>query len=354
MPRDTVAFRAMCGRVDATSCARWSEMMQVAQVPAYRDVVTAGEVLTGVALVTPVFRDDRLDSALGAQVYVKAEFLQGGGSFKVRGIYNKLTALGAEERSRGVVTASFGSAGLATALAARMLRVSSTIVMPSRPSEAKRAAIEQAGGQVILHGTSTDQMLAEALAISTRDGCAFIHPFDQPEVIAGQGTIGIELDGQVGELDTILIPAGGGGLLAGVGLALRELRPQVEVIGVEPAGANSVGLSLQNHRVTEVPQPSSVAEGLAVKRCGRMAFELIQRNTSRVLTVGDSTILEAVRMFRQFLNVEVEPAGAVGLAAMLTTDEYRGKRVAVIASGANLEPTKLDDAIAAIDAAAVI
>ena len=339
---------------DTIVCTWVSRLTDARDLPTFRDVVRAQAVLERVAVVTPVFHDELLDGALGARVYVKAEFLQGGGSFKVRGIYNKLAALNAEERDRGVVIASFGNAGLATALAARMLGIRSTIVMPQRPSDAKKAAIERAGGDVVLHGTSTDEMLAEALAISTHERRTFVHPFDQPEVIAGQGTIGLELDSQVDQLDAILIPVGGGGMLAGVGLALREVRPKVEVVGVEPVGANTVGLSLRNRKVTELGEPSSVAEGLAVKRCGRLAFELIRRDTSKVLTVSDSRIVEAVRMFRQFLHVVVEPAGAVGLAAMLTTDEYQGKRVAIIASGANLEPSKLEDAIAAIDAAVTL
>jgi threonine dehydratase len=327
-------------------------MKHAGELPTFSDVVSARAVMTDIARVTPVLRSDPLDAALGARVYVKAEFLQGGGSFKVRGIYTKLATLAPAERERGVVTATFGNAGIALALAARMLRMTSTIVMPERPSEIKRAAIERAGGHVVLHGASSEEMLAEALAISARDGRTFVHPFDQPEVIAGQGTIGLELDDQVAELEAILIPVGGGGMLAGIGLALRELRPELEIVGVEPVEANTVGVALRNRQVTDLDAPSTVAEGLAVKRCGRLPFELITRDTSRVVTVSDASIMRAVELLRRHLQVVVEPAGAVGLAALLTSDEFRGKRVAVVASGANLEPGKLDDAIAEIDAAA--
>jgi threonine dehydratase len=324
-------------------------MTESGGLPTFQDVVAAQTRLENVAWVTPVFRDDGLDEALDAHVHVKAEFLQGGGSFKVRGIYNKLATVPPDERVGGAVIASYGNAGVATALAARMLQIPSTVVMPERPSPVKREAIERAGAHVVPHGASSDEMLAKAMDIAEQEGKIFVHPFDQLEVIAGQGTIAIELDSQVEELDAILIPVGGGGMLAGIGLAARHLRPQVEVIGVEPVGANTVGVSLRNREVTALGAPSTVAEGLGIKQCGRLGFELISRDTNRVLTVEDRLIIDAVEMFREFLAVEVELAGAVGLAALLSTDEFRGKRIAVVASGANLEPGKLDDAIAEID-----
>jgi threonine dehydratase len=310
----------------------------------------ARAVLQDIAVVTPLLHDEALDDALGARVFLKAEFLQGGGSFKVRGIYNKLASLTPEERKRGAVTATFGNAGIATALGARMLRMRSTIVMPERPSEVKRAAIEQSGGNIVLHGASSDEMFDYARALSAREGSTFVHPFDQPEVIAGQGTIGLEIAEQAGELDVILVPVGGGGMLAGIGLALRELRPGLEIVGVEPVGANTVGLALRRRQVTELRNASSVAEGLAVKRCGRLTFDLIRRGTSRVVTVDDESILQAVALLDQIHGFAVEPAGAVGVAALLERDEFRGARVAIVASGANLEPRKLELAIAAIDA----
>lgn len=319
-------------------------------LPTLEDVREAAATLTGVARETPVLSDDLLDEFAGALVFVKAEFLQRGGSFKFRGIYNKLASLEPNGRERGVVIASSGNAGLATALAARAFETSSIVVMPEHESAVKRAAIEVAGGHVIAFGRTSDEMLARANEIATEQRRAYVHPFDQPEVIAGQGTVGLELDRQINELDAVLVPAGGGGMLSGIGLVLRALRPEIEILGVEPEGANSIQRSLGNGRVTELDEISTIAEGLAVRTCGRLTFDLIQRDADDVLSVTDAEILRAVGVFWNVLHVAVEPSGAAALAALLSGDRFRGRRVAVIASGANVAPSQLDEAAAAAPA----
>jgi threonine dehydratase len=315
-----------------------------AALPTLEDARRAAAVLDGVARETPVLTDDRLDAVAGAHVLVKAEFLQHGGSFKFRGIYNKLASLSADERANGIVIASSGNAGLAAALAARAHRTSSVVVMPQSFSEVKRAAIETAGGRVIAFGSTSDEMLDRALEIAEGERRAFVHPFDQPEVIAGQGTVGLELDRDLRELDAVVVPTGGGGLLSGVGLVLRALRPKLEIVGVEPDGADSIRRSLRAGRVTAADSISTIAEGLAVRSCGALTFEVIRRDVDEVLTVSDAEILRAVGLFWNLLHVAVEPSGAAGLAALLAHGRFEGKRVAVVASGANIDLGRLEEA----------
>jgi threonine dehydratase len=314
-------------------------------LPTLDDALRAAAVLNGVARETPILRDDRLDEVAGAHLLVKAEFLQHSGSFKFRGIYNKLASLPADERSQGIVIASSGNAGLAAALAARAHRTSSVVVMPERFSEVKRAAIEAAGSRVIAVGRTSDEMLDRAQEIAEGEHRAFVHPFDQPEVIAGQGTVGLELDRHLREFDAVVVPTGGGGLLSGVGLVLRALRPTLEIIGVEPDGADSIRRSLRAGRVTAADSISTIAEGLAVRSCGELTFELIRRHVNEVLAVSDAEILRAVGVFWNLLHVAVEPSGAAGLAALLAHRRFEGKRVAVVATGANIDLRRLQEAV---------
>ncbi len=317
------------------------------RLPGFEDVAAAAEALAAVVRITPLLTDDLLDERTGCRVFVKAEFLQQGGSFKFRGIYNKLSRLSRAELDGGVVIASSGNAGLACALAARAHGATSVVVMPVGGSEVKRAAIEAAGGRVVEHGVSSDEMLARAREIAELEGRTFVHPFDQPEVIAGQGTIGLELDRQAPELDSVLVPAGGGGMLSGMALALRKRRPGLELIGVEPEGSNSIQRSLAAGRVTASDGLPTVAEGLAVQTCGRLAFRLIEQHVDDAITVSEQAIMEAVGVFWTVLHVAVEPSGAVGLAAILSSERFRGRRVAIVASGANIAPSRLAEGIAA-------
>jgi threonine dehydratase len=313
-------------------------------LPTLDDVRRAAVVLRGVARETPILTDGRLDQVAGSNVLVKAEFLQHGGSFKFRGIYNKLASLPPDEREWGIVIASSGNAGLAAALAARALRTSSVVVMPQHFSDVKRAAIEAAGGRVVAFGKTSDEMLHRAEEIADSERRAFVHPFDQPEVIAGQGTLALELDQNLHDFDAVVIPTGGGGLLSGVGLVLRALRPELQIIGVEPDGADSVRRSLHAGRVTAADSISTIAEGLAVQSCGKLTFEVIRRDIDEVITVSDAEILHAVGVFWNLLHVAVEPSGAAGLAALLAGERFEGKRVAVVATGANIDLRRLEEA----------
>jgi threonine dehydratase len=317
------------------------------RLPSIDDVRAAAVVLASIARETPVLQDPLLDELVGAEVLIKAEFLQLGGAFKFRGIFNKLSHLAQDELERGIVIASSGNAGLAASLAAHMRGTSSVVVMAEGGAPAKKAAIEAAGGVVVVHGHSSDEALDRARQLAEQEGRTFVHPFDQPEVIAGQGTVALELDRQASDLDAVLVPAGGGGLLAGVSLVFGALRPDVEIVGVEPEGANSIQRSLANGRVTPVDVVSTIAEGLGVRRCGSLTFDVIARHVDRIATVSDDALLTACGVFWSTLHVAVEPSGAAGLALLLSGEQFRGKRVAVIASGANIATERLAEAVAA-------
>ena len=319
-------------------------MIEATRAPDLEDVRDAAQALDGVARRTPVLTDQLLDEAVGARVSVKAEFLQRGGAYKFRGIYNKIRLVSSQERSRGIVTVSSGNAGIAAAYAARFCDASCLVVMPAKPLEEKARAIEALGGQILRHGTSSTDMFAKAQEL-VEEGRTFVHPFDQPEVIAGQATMALELIDQAEDFDVIVAPTGGGGMLAGISVALRELKPNVQIIGVQPEGAAGIALSLKTGTVTELDTVDTLADGLAVRRCGELTFNLINRFVDDVLVVSDDEILAAVAIYWRVLHVAVEPAGAAALAAVLRYSRFRGERIVVLASGANVDVNLLRHAL---------
>ena len=318
--------------------------MSVSALPTLEDVQSAAAALHGVARVTPVLTDDLLDEATGSTVSVKAEFLQRGGAYKFRGIYNKLRLLTADERARGIVTVSSGNAGIAAAYAARLHGATCVVVMPARPSPHKVVAIEALGGRVLRHGSSSTEMFERAQEL-VGEGLTFVHPFDQPEVIAGQGTMALELLEQAPELEVLLVPTAGGGMLAGISLVLRAAGSEIELVGVQPEGAAAIHRSLAAGSVAELTSVDTLADGLLVRRCGELTFELIRDRVDDVVLVSDDEILAAVAAYWRILHVAIEPAGAASLAALLRYDRFRGRRVGVLASGANIRPELLQHAL---------
>jgi threonine dehydratase len=309
--------------------------------PTLEDVRSAAAALSGVARITPVLTDDQLDEATGSSVSVKAEFLQCGGAYKFRGIYNKIRLLTADERARGIVTVSSGNAGIAAAYAARLHGAACVVVMPARPSPHKVLAIEALGGRAIRHGSSSTEMFERAHEL-VDNGLTFVHPFDQAEVIAGQGTVALELLEQAPDIDVLLVPTAGGGLLAGISLVLGAAgRLEIELVGVQPEGAAALQRSLAGGAVEELAHVDTLADGLLVRRCGELTFELIRDRVDDVVLVSDDEILAAVAMYWRILHVAIEPAGAASLAALLRHDRFRDRRVGVVASGANVRPELL-------------
>jgi threonine dehydratase len=313
--------------------------------PTLNDAEAAAAALDGVARETPVLTDGLLDEATGSSVHVKAEFLQRGGAYKFRGIFNRVRLLSEDERRRGIVTISSGNAGIAAAYAARLLGTSCVVVMPAEPALQKLAAIEALGGRVVRHGSSSIEMAARAAELTT-DGRVLVHPFDQAEVIAGQATMALELLEQAPGLDVVVAPTAGGGMLAGIALVLHELGSDLELVGVQPEGAAALHRSLAAGAVTECETVDTLADGLAVKRCGELTFQLIRRRVNAIVLVSDDDILTAVALYWRLLHVAVEPAGAAALAALLRHTDLRGRRVGVLASGGNIDVRLLQHALA--------
>jgi threonine dehydratase len=301
--------------------------------PTLADIRTARERLAGIARMTPVFRSETISRLAGREVWLKAENLQRTGSFKVRGAVNRIAELSGAERARGVVAASAGNHGQAVAWAAREAGVSATVFMPEDAALAKVEATKGYGAAVVPTGDSIDEALEAAAAQASSAGAVLVHPFDDPAVIAGQGTIGLELDEQLEELETLVVPVGGGGLSAGVALALAELRPSVRTVGVQAercaplAGGHELGFT--------------IADGIAVKEPGRLTRPILEERLDRVVTVSDEQLAEAIVLLLERTKLVVEGAGAAPVAALLAGLTGGTGPVCVLISGGNIDATLL-------------
>jgi len=292
-----------------------------------------------VAIQTPLELARGLSKRLGNRLYLKREDLQSVFSFKLRGAYNKMANLPAQTLKRGVITASAGNHAQGVALAAQKLRCRAVIVMPVTTPRIKVDAVAARGAEVVLHGDSYDEAHAHAVRLKRRRGLAFVHPYDDPDVIAGQGTIGMEILRQrTGALDAIFVPVGGGGLIAGIAAYVKALRPSVRVIGVEPIDADAMARSLRAHRRVTLDQVGLFADGVAVKRVGRETFRLCERLVDRVVRVDTDEMCAAIKDVFEDTRVILEPAGALAVAgakAWVEKTGARGRTLAAVASGAN-------------------
>ncbi|HEY2505099.1 MAG TPA: threonine/serine dehydratase [Streptosporangiaceae bacterium] len=302
-------------------------------------VLAAASRLDGVVHRTPLLSSTTLDQRLGAQVLLKAEPFQRSGSFKFRGAYNRLSVLDPAARAAGVVAFSSGNHGAAVALAAKLLGISAVVVVPATGSPAKLAAIEGYGAQLRRYDPATESREEVAATVAAERGLTLIRPFDDYDVMAGQGTIGLELAEQAGELDLVLVPVGGGGLAAGVSTAVTGLTPSTSVIGVEPAGADDTSRSMRaGHRVS-IPEAVTRADGLRAQQPGELTFGVNSRLLKDVVTVSEDAIVEAMRFCFARLKIVVEPSGAVPLAALLSGAVSAAGRTAVVLSGGNIDPS---------------
>jgi len=298
--------------------------------PTLADIQEARERLAGHARVTPIYRSETFSRASGRDVQLKAENLQRTGSFKIRGAVNKLATLSDAERGRGVVAASAGNHGQAVAWAARELRTQATIFVPEDAPMAKVDAARHYGAQVRFVGSTFEDALAAACECVKASGATFVHPFEDETIIAGQGTIGLELADQLDELETVLVPIGGGGLCAGIAVALKAVRPQVRVVGVQAAGTRPGGSGF------------TIADGIAVKQPGELTMSILEHVCDEFVLVTDEEISEAIVLLLERAKLVVEGAGAVGVAALLA-GRFGGGRgpVAILLSGGNIDPTLL-------------
>lgn len=279
-----------------------------------------------------------LSSQIGTEVYLKMENLQKTGSFKVRGAMNKILSLSDGERRRGVIAASAGNHAQGVAMASSLLGIPSTIVMPENAPLTKITATESYGAQVVLSGRVFDDSYEKALEIQQETGAVFIHAFDDPAIMAGQGTIGLEIYEELPDVDTVLIPIGGGGLIAGVAVALKSLKPSVRIIGVQAAGAAGMIHARKMGKPESLPHADTLADGIAVKRVGDLTFATAERYVDELVTVEEEEISQAILTLMEKTKTLTEGAGAVGLAAALQGKvDLTGQKAVFIISGGNMD-----------------
>ncbi|KVH37713.1 serine dehydratase [Burkholderia cepacia] len=307
-------------------------------LPTYDDVAAAAARLEGHAHRTPVMTSRTIDEALGAQVFFKCENLQRMGAFKFRGAFNALSRFDAEQRRNGVVAFSSGNHAQAIALSARMLGIPATIVMPQDAPAAKIAATRGYGGKVVTYDRYTEDREQIGRDLAARHGLTLIPPYDHPDVIAGQGTAAKELFDEVGPLDAVFTPLGGGGLLSGTALATRALSPHATLYGVEPEAGNDGQQSFRSGAIVHIDTPRTIADGAQTQHLGNLTFPIIRRDVDDILTATDAELVDCMRFFATRMKIVVEPTGCLSFAAVRRMkDALQGKRVGVVISGGNVD-----------------
>ena len=311
------------------------------------DVLDARDRVSEVARHTPLEYSHTYTDMTGAEVHLKLENFQRTGSFKIRGAMNRITTLSEEEKEAGVVTASAGNHAQGVALAATRAGVDSTIVMPEHAPITKVKATERYGGRVVLHGADYNDAQDKAHEIETEEGRTYVHAFDDPYVMAGQGTIGLEIVEDCPDLDTVIVPIGGGGLISGIATAVKEQVPDARVIGVQAEGASSVADSLKKGEITPLDSVDTIADGIATRNVGEAPFEVIRERVDEVVTVSDEEIAVALTYLLERSKTLVEGAGAVALAALLFDKfDYEENEIVVPAlCGGNLDMNTLTTVI---------
>ncbi len=303
----------------------------------YDDVVKARQTQNEVIRKTNLEFSETFSKICGANVYLKNEYEQKTGSFKIRGAYYKIKSLTDDEKSKGVVAASAGNHSQGVAFASHIENIPCTIVMPKTASPAKVSATKGYGAKVVLEGTTYDESWTHAQKISADTNATIIHAFDDPHVIAGQGVIGLEIMEQLPNVDEIYVPIGGGGLVAGIITAVKEKNPKVKIIGVESSAYPAMKQSLENNSLETVIGNTTIADGISVKTPGKLTFEIVQEKIDKIVTVDDGDIINAMFLLMERSKAVVEPAGAVALAYILKHKPESGKIVVPILCGGNID-----------------
>ena len=307
-------------------------------LPTYDDVAAAAARLEGHAHRTPVMTSRTIDDALGAQVFFKCENLQRMGAFKFRGAFNALSRFDAEQRRHGVVAFSSGNHAQAVALSARILGIPATIVMPQDAPAAKMAATRGYGGNVVTYDRYTEDREQIGRELAEKHGLTLVPPYDHPDVIAGQGTAAKELFDEVGPLDAVFTPLGGGGLLSGTALATRALSPHAKLYGVEPEAGNDAQQSFRSGTIVHIDTPRTIADGAQTQHLGNLTFPILRRDVDDILTATDAELVDCMRFFATRMKIVVEPTGCLSFAAVRRMkDALQGKRVGVVISGGNVD-----------------
>ncbi|MDR1651411.1 MAG: pyridoxal-phosphate dependent enzyme [Synergistaceae bacterium] len=314
------------------------------------DVLAARERIAGRIHRTPLVRSRALSEMTGYEVFFKAENLQKTGSFKIRGACNKILPLSEEEGRRGIITASSGNHGQAVAYAARLCGYSATVIMPEGGSPVKAASIKDYGAELLFCGTKSGERIALAQKMCAESGAVFVPPYDDPFVMAGQGTVGLEILEDLEDASAVLVPTGGCGLISGIAAAIKEKKPDTAVFGVEPEGSASTGISFRAGKRTALDHINTVADGIRTTIPGELTFPVVQKYVDDMLTVTDEDVIRAQLLILERCKLLAEPTGAVAFAALLRgalPEKFRGKRVVSLISGGNVTLRQLADCIRA-------
>jgi threonine dehydratase len=303
--------------------------------------------LRGVAHRTPVLRSRTLDDRAGGEVLLKCENFQRMGAFKFRGAYNRIVQLDVKQRAGGVVAFSSGNHAQGVALASKLLGVASTIVMPSDAPASKVAATREYGAEIVFYDRHRSHRAEIAEDICKERGATLVPPFDDPDIVAGAGTVALELIEDFPEIDAIVTPVGGGGLLSGTALAAQSSERKIALFGVEPEAGNDFQQSLERGERVQIDVPKTIADGLQTQGPGEITFEIVRRYVKEIVTVSDDELRDAMRFAFERMKIAIEPSGAAGLAAVLTGKiDWRGKRVGVIISGGNVDAQRFAELLA--------
>jgi threonine dehydratase len=321
--------------------------MSELKLPTFEDVVAASERIAGVAHRTPVLTSTTANTELGAEIFFKCENFQRMGAFKFRGGYNSLAKFTPEQRKAGVVAFSSGNHAQAVALSAKLLGIPATIVMPHDAPAAKIAATRGYGAQVVIYDRYTEDREQIGRDLAAKHGLTLIPPYDHADVIAGQGTAAKELLEEVGRLDYVFAPLGGGGLLSGTALATRALSPAAKIYGVEPEAGNDGQQSFRSGSIVHIETPKTIADGAQTQHLGNLTFPIIQRDVDDILTVSDEQLRAEMRFVAARMKMVIEPTGGLGLAAARAMKtQLQGKRVGIIISGGNVDIARYAELLA--------
>ncbi|MRX09748.1 threo-3-hydroxy-L-aspartate ammonia-lyase [Pseudoduganella sp. FT25W] len=321
--------------------------MSELKLPTFEDVVAASERIAGVAHRTPVLTSTTANTELGAEIFFKCENFQRMGAFKFRGGYNSLAKFTPEQRKAGVVAFSSGNHAQAVALSAKLLGIPATIVMPHDAPAAKIAATRGYGAQVVIYDRYTEDREQIGRDLAAKHGLTLIPPYDHADVIAGQGTAAKELLEEVGRLDYVFAPLGGGGLLSGTALATRALSPAAKIYGVEPEAGNDGQQSFRSGSIVHIETPKTIADGAQTQHLGNLTFPIIQRDVDDILTVSDEQLRAEMRFVAARMKMVIEPTGGLGLAAARAIKtQLQGKRVGIIISGGNVDIARYAELLA--------
>ena len=301
-----------------------------------QDFTTAREHLQKVLLPTHLIYSPIFSEESGNQIYIKPENLQKTGAFKIRGAYNKINKLTEEEKKRGVIASSAGNHAQGVAYAARELGIKAVIVMPKTTPLIKVQSTKKYGAEVVLYGDVYDDAYQKAKELEAQEGYVFVHPFDDIDVLEGQGTIALEILEEMPDAEVIVVPIGGGGLISGIAAAAKMIKPEIKIIGVEPSGAASATEALKKNKVITLPEANTIADGTAVKRIGDLTFNCIKQYVDEVVTVDDYELTEAFLLLAEKHKIIAENSGILPLAALKKLSE-RGKKVVPVVSGGNID-----------------